>query len=74
MGLSAIATDGFTKLNQAQDIAGVLDALKVDKADVVAHDIGNIGTRFTGWRSKLAKVTSLKGSSNAVRSISKIDK
>jgi pimeloyl-ACP methyl ester carboxylesterase/quercetin dioxygenase-like cupin family protein len=42
MGLSAIATDGFTKKNQAEDIAGVLDALHVMRADVVGHDIGNM--------------------------------
>jgi pimeloyl-ACP methyl ester carboxylesterase/uncharacterized RmlC-like cupin family protein len=42
MGLSADATTGFTKKNQAEDIAGVLDALHVDRADVVGHDIGNM--------------------------------
>ena len=42
MGLSAVAKDGFTKKNQAEDIAGVLDALEIPKADVVAHDIGNM--------------------------------
>jgi pimeloyl-ACP methyl ester carboxylesterase/uncharacterized RmlC-like cupin family protein len=42
MGLSAIATDGFTKKNQAGDIAGVLDALHIERADIVGHDIGNM--------------------------------
>ena len=42
MGLSAVATDGFTKKNQAEDIAGVMDALQVRQADVVGHDIGNM--------------------------------
>jgi pimeloyl-ACP methyl ester carboxylesterase len=42
MGLSAVATDGFTKVNQAKDLAGVLDSLKVREADVVGHDIGNM--------------------------------
>jgi pimeloyl-ACP methyl ester carboxylesterase/uncharacterized RmlC-like cupin family protein len=42
MGLSANATGGFTKRNQAEDVAGVLDALKIAKADVVGHDIGNM--------------------------------
>jgi pimeloyl-ACP methyl ester carboxylesterase len=42
MGLSAVATDGFTKMNEAKDLAGVLDALKVREADVVGHDIGNM--------------------------------
>lgn len=42
MGLSAVATEGFTKVNQAEDLVGVLDALKVRDADVVGHDIGNM--------------------------------
>lgn len=42
MGLSAHPDDGYTKKNQAADIAGVMDALKVDKADLVTHDIGNM--------------------------------
>jgi pimeloyl-ACP methyl ester carboxylesterase len=42
MGLSARATDGFTKKNQAEDVAGVMDALDIQRADVVAHDIGNM--------------------------------
>jgi pimeloyl-ACP methyl ester carboxylesterase/uncharacterized RmlC-like cupin family protein len=42
MGLSAVATGGFTKKNQAEDMAGVLDALHIQKADVVGHDIGNM--------------------------------
>jgi len=42
LGLSAVATEGFTKKNQAADIAGVLDALHVRQADVVGHDIGNM--------------------------------
>ena len=42
MGLSAGATSGFTKKNQAEDIAGVLDALKIQRADIVGHDIGNM--------------------------------
>ena len=42
MGLSAVETRGFTKKNQAVDLAGVLDALKIGKVDVVGHDIGNM--------------------------------
>ncbi|HEX8056263.1 MAG TPA: alpha/beta hydrolase [Novosphingobium sp.] len=42
LGLSAVATTGFTKKNEAEDVAGVLDALHVGKADVVGHDIGNM--------------------------------
>lgn len=42
MGLSAAATVGFTKKNQAEDIVGVMDALHIDRADIVGHDIGNM--------------------------------
>ena len=42
MGLSAHPDTGYTKKNQALDIAGVMDALKVTKADLVTHDIGNM--------------------------------
>jgi pimeloyl-ACP methyl ester carboxylesterase len=42
MGLSAVATEGFTKKNQAEDVAGVLDALHIRQTDVIGHDIGNM--------------------------------
>jgi len=42
MGLSEHPDSGYTKKNQALDIAGVMDALKVQKADLVTHDIGNM--------------------------------
>ncbi len=42
MGLSAPAASGFEKANEAEDIVGVMDALKAARADVVAHDIGNM--------------------------------
>src|SRR5215208_656528 len=42
MGLSARAESGFDKKNQAADIAGVMDALGIAAAPVVAHDIGNM--------------------------------
>ena len=42
MGLSAHPDTGYTKANEARDIAGVMDALKIDKADLVTHDIGNM--------------------------------
>ncbi len=58
MGLSAHPDAGYTKKNEALDIAGVMDALKVQKADLVTHDIGNmvgyalaaqIPDRITKW-------------------------
>lgn len=42
LGLSSRPASGFDKKTQADDIAGVLDALNVRQADVVAHDIGNM--------------------------------
>jgi len=42
LGLSSKPAGGFDKKTQADDVAGVLDALKVTRADVVAHDIGNM--------------------------------
>ena len=42
MGLSAHPDTGYTKKNQAVDIAGILDHLKITKTDLVTHDIGNM--------------------------------
>ncbi len=42
LGLSAVAETGFEKANEAKDIVGVMDALQAPRADVVAHDIGNM--------------------------------
>ena len=42
MGLSAHPDVGYTKKNQAVDVAGVLDHFKIDKTDLVTHDIGNM--------------------------------
>jgi pimeloyl-ACP methyl ester carboxylesterase len=58
MGLSTHPDQGYTKKNQAVDIAGVMDALKIKSADLVTHDIGNMvgyalaaqyPTRITKW-------------------------
>jgi pimeloyl-ACP methyl ester carboxylesterase len=58
MGLSAHPDTGYTKKNQALDIAGLMDALKIQRADLVTHDIGNMvgyaltaqfRTRITRW-------------------------
>jgi pimeloyl-ACP methyl ester carboxylesterase len=58
MGLSDHPDTGYTKKNQAVDVAGVMDALKVQRADLVTHDIGNMvgyalavqyPTRVTRW-------------------------
>lgn len=42
MGLSSIPQGGYEKVVQAEDMAGLLDALNVRSAEVVAHDIGNM--------------------------------
>ena len=61
MGLSAKPAGGFDKKNQAADVAGVMDALKIDKADLVAHDIGNMvayafAARYRDRATKLALI------------------
>jgi pimeloyl-ACP methyl ester carboxylesterase len=42
MGLSSKPAGGFDKKTQAGDVAGVLDELKIDRAALVTHDIGNM--------------------------------
>jgi pimeloyl-ACP methyl ester carboxylesterase len=42
MGLSQRPNASYDKKTQGEDIAALLDALKVQKVDVVGHDIGNM--------------------------------
>jgi pimeloyl-ACP methyl ester carboxylesterase len=42
MGLTSHPDGGYEKKAQADDIARVLDALKIASADLVTHDIGNM--------------------------------
>ena len=42
MGLSSHPETGYDKKTQGADVAAVLDALKIDKAALVTHDIGNM--------------------------------
>jgi pimeloyl-ACP methyl ester carboxylesterase len=42
MGLSARPAGGYDKKTQGQDIAGLLDALGIERASLVTHDIGNM--------------------------------
>jgi pimeloyl-ACP methyl ester carboxylesterase len=42
MGLSSHPDGGYDKKTQARDIAQVMDKLKIDRADFVTHDIGNM--------------------------------
>jgi len=57
LGLSAKPAGGYDKKTQAEDVAGVLDALKVRKADLVTHDIGNmVGFAFAaGHRDRVGR-------------------
>lgn len=58
MGLSAKPPGGYDKKTQAGDVASVMDALKVGRADVVAHDIGNM-VAFAFAAQSPARVTKL---------------
>jgi pimeloyl-ACP methyl ester carboxylesterase len=42
MGLSSHPEGGYEKKTQGGDVARVLDGLRIQKADVVTHDIGNM--------------------------------
>jgi pimeloyl-ACP methyl ester carboxylesterase len=57
MGLSTKPSGGFDKKNQGRDIAGVLDALKIERTDLVTHDIGNmVGYAFAAqYRSRVTR-------------------
>jgi pimeloyl-ACP methyl ester carboxylesterase len=57
MGLSARPAGGYDKKTQGQDIAGLLDALKIGKTDLVTHDIGNmVGYAFAAQnRSRVTR-------------------
>src|SRR4051812_45086115 len=57
MGLSSKPTGGYDKKTQAGDVAGVLDALNIQKTDLVTHDIGNmVGDAFAAqYRDRVSK-------------------
>jgi pimeloyl-ACP methyl ester carboxylesterase len=42
MGLSSHPAGGYDKKTQGADVTAVLDALKIDKVELVTHDIGNM--------------------------------
>lgn len=42
LGMSAKPAGGFDKKTQAGDVAGILDALKIQRVALVTHDIGNM--------------------------------
>jgi pimeloyl-ACP methyl ester carboxylesterase len=52
LGLSSKASGGYDKKTQSYDVAGVMDALGVCRADFVTHDIGNmVGYAFAATSS-----------------------
>jgi len=57
MGLSSVPSGGYDKKTQARDVAGVLDALRIDRAAFVTHDIGNmVGFAFAmSYRSRVTR-------------------
>ena len=57
MGLSAKPASGYDKKTQAKDVAGVLDALKIERAALVTHDIGNmVGYAFAAqYRDRVTR-------------------
>jgi len=77
MGLSEHPDIGYTKKNQAVDIAGVMDTLKIQKADLVTHDIGNMvgyalaaqyPSRITRWAVIDAPLPGLGDWDNIIKS------
>jgi pimeloyl-ACP methyl ester carboxylesterase len=56
LGLSSRPAGGYDKKNQAEDVAGVLNSLKIDKVDLVTHDIGNmVGYAFAAQHPERVK-------------------
>lgn len=56
LGLSSKPDGGFDKKTQVGDVAGVLDALKVEEIDLVTHDIGNmVGFAFAAAHPERTK-------------------
>jgi pimeloyl-ACP methyl ester carboxylesterase len=57
MGLSTKPAGGYDKKTQAGDVAGVLDALKIERAALVTHDIGNmVGYAFAAqYRNRVTR-------------------
>jgi len=57
MGLSARPESGYDKKQQGHDVAGVLDALAIQRADLITHDIGNmVGYAFAAqYRERVNK-------------------
>jgi pimeloyl-ACP methyl ester carboxylesterase len=56
LGLSSRPPGGYDKKTQAEDVAGVLDSLKIDKVDLITHNIGNmVGYAFAALHPERVK-------------------
>src|SRR5262245_61432962 len=56
LGLSSKPSGGFDKKTQANDVAGVLAALRIEQVDLVTHDIGNmVGFAFAALHPERVK-------------------
>ena len=56
LGLSSRPPGGYDKKTQAEDVAGVLNSLKINKVDLVTHDIGNmVGYAFAAAHPERVK-------------------
>jgi pimeloyl-ACP methyl ester carboxylesterase len=57
MGLSSHPAGGYDKRTQAADVAAILDYLKIQRADLVTHDIGNmVGYAFAAqYRDRVTR-------------------
>jgi pimeloyl-ACP methyl ester carboxylesterase len=58
LGLSSKPSGGYDKKTQSLDVAGVMDALRVPRADFVTHDIGNmVGYAFAaGYVDRITRL------------------
>jgi len=61
MGRSAKPASGYDKKTQANDVAGILDALKIERAALVTHDIGNmVGYAFAAqYRPRVTRFVAI---------------
>jgi pimeloyl-ACP methyl ester carboxylesterase len=57
VGLSAKPDGGYDKKTQGRDVAGILDALNIERAALVTHDIGNmVGYAFAAqYRNRVTR-------------------
>jgi pimeloyl-ACP methyl ester carboxylesterase len=57
MGLSSRPQGGYDKKTQGHDVAGALDVLTIDRANLITHDIGNmVGYAFAAqYRRRVAR-------------------